>query len=273
MKRPIDGPSTAAGAYVGAGCTALGRNAGVDWGFALAAGMLVGVVVAVATGHRTALWTGLGRRRLQVVPVAVPAVGALGLILADEYGHSGAVPLSVLAWLVAFVIVGSAFWAAVTNAYAAHAAGEVRTTWTANAGSVARRRRIGLTVLYGSGCVVAFVASALYGVPTVVPTAFAGATVSSWIAIDRTRVYEACEGGLRYTDAGASVTQFVPWSRFGEIRETDDAVVLERRWWLDERMADGDVPPNAREALREGLRADHSSSAATRSEWGRESDW
>ena len=66
-------------------------------------------------------------------------------------------------------------------------------------------------------------------------------------------MYEACEQGLRYQESGTITTRFLPWDRFDGLHETEDAVVLERRRWFDERMAGDEVPANARAELATAL--------------------
>ncbi|ELY58864.1 hypothetical protein C491_08003 [Natronococcus amylolyticus DSM 10524] len=105
------------------------------------------------------------------------------------------------------------------------------------------------TLLFGVGSIGAFVGT-LYGLPSSLLTAGVVAVVILQISVRRSRVYEACEQGLRYQESGTITTRFLPWDRFDGLHETEDAVVLERRRWFDERMAGDEVPAGARDCPR-----------------------
>ncbi len=69
----------------------------------------------------------------------------------------------------------------------------------------------------------------------------------------RRRTYEACDYGLRYRNSDVDPPTFVPWARFDSYRETDDAIILERRWWFDVRLAAEEVPDDARNVLEDAI--------------------
>ncbi|WP_436346479.1 hypothetical protein [Natronorubrum sp. FCH18a] len=245
----IDGPSVAAGAYVGLLGHLAGIGAGVD-GTGLSVGCgLVAVAVALALGGRPELWVAYGRRRLLAVPVLAAMVPGIGLILVDEIGAGVDVSLTVLFPLAGLMAAGLAFWILGNRVYADRAAGDVRARWVANRDSRRRRWMHVGTVGLAIGSVGAFAAT-FHGVPSFFLSGAVAGIVILQISVRRHRTYEACEHGLRYAESGTVATSFLPWDRFDGYRETDGAVVLERRWRFDERMAADEVPADAREAMR-----------------------
>lgn len=178
---------------------------------------------------------------------------AIALIAGTEYDVGPDVPFEVLLWTVGFALLGIVLWVAGHTAYADRAAGDLRASWTANVDPAGYRRRRATAAVAGLGTLLAFVGTVLYGVPAFVLSGGVAFTVTAWVGAGRSREYEACERGLRYAETGAVGRRFAPWNRFDGRRETDEAVVLERRWWVDERMAADEVPPAAREAMRRGI--------------------
>ncbi|WP_440772177.1 hypothetical protein [Natronorubrum sp. DTA28] len=245
----VDGPSMAAGVYVGLLGYLAGTIAGVG-GTGLSVGFwLLAVAVALALGGRPELWVAFGRRRLLAVPVFAAMVPGIGLILVDETVGTVDVSLSVLFPLIGLMAVGLALWILGNRVYADRAAGDVRARWTANRDPQRRRWMHVGTVALALGGVGAF-AAMLYGLPSFFLSGAVAGIVILQISVRRHRTYEACEHGLRYIESGTVATSFRPWDRFDGYRETDGAVVLERRWRLDERMAADEVPADAREAMR-----------------------
>lgn len=213
--------------------------------------ILLGLGIAFALSYRPSIWVALGRRHLLAVPWFVPLAILAGLVLAIEYGLLAYHPEMTLAfiWMTGLLLVGFGLWIAGHTAYGACAAGDVRASWTANPDQSRYRMQIALAAL---GALVSVVA-----VLSLLPSSILGGSlafaISAWITAGRTGEYEACENGLRYSEQGAAGTRFVPWTRITAVRETDHAVVLERRWRPDERMAADDVPATAREAIRTAL--------------------
>ncbi|WP_440766665.1 hypothetical protein [Natronorubrum sp. DTA7] len=245
----VDGPSMAAGVYVGLLGYLAGTVAGVD-GTGLSVGFwLLAVAVALSLGGRPDLWVAFGRRRLLAVPVFAAMVPGVGLILLDETLGAVDVSLSVLFPLIGLMGVGLALWILGNRVYAERAAGDVRARWVANRDPRRRRWMHVGTVGLAVGSVGAFAATH-HGVPSFFLSGAVAGIVILQISVRRHRTYEACEHGLRYIESGTVATSFCPWERFDGYRETDGAVVLERRWRLDERMAADEVPADARDAMR-----------------------
>ncbi|WP_126663890.1 hypothetical protein [Haloterrigena salifodinae] len=247
---PLDGPSIAVGAYVGLCGYLVGTIVGIDGAdTGLLAGCgLVWLIVALAVGSRPALWVSLGSRRLLAVPMVVATGPLLVLVFGTEFGvFDGS--LSLLRCLCGLAVLGLVIWLLGNGAYADRAAGELRAYWIANPDPGRRRqyRRWGL--LLGLGTAAAFVGT-LYGAPSFLLSGLLAVFITMQIDARRPREYEACENGLKYADINTLGTQYLPWERFNELRETDEAIVLERRWRLDVRMAADEVPPDAREAMR-----------------------
>lgn len=171
------------------------------------------------------------------------------LVLEDELVNGVSVSLPVLLSGIGFMVLGFAIWILGNRAYADQAAGKLRAYWVAKPDPGRRRRLHRWSLLFGLGTVAAFV-DVLYGAPSLLLSGGLAALITMLINVRRPREYEVCENGLKYADIGTVTTQYVPWERFDGLRETGGAVVLERRWWPDERMAADEVPPDAREALR-----------------------
>lgn len=155
----------------------------------------------------------------------------------------------LLIGLCGLAIPGLALRVLGTGVYADRAAGELRAYWIAEPDPGRRRQVRRWSLLLGLGTVAAFVGT-LYGAPSFLMSGTLAALISMQIGVNRPREYEACERGLKYADIGSVGTQHLRWERVDGLRETDEAVVLERRWRLDERMAADGVSPDAREALR-----------------------
>ncbi|AGB39601.1 hypothetical protein [Natronococcus occultus] len=240
----VDWPSVAIGAYAGLLGVLGGVAVGVEGAGLIVACGLVCIGIAVALGGRPEAWVTAGRRRLLAVPMVGPLVSVVAL---DDVGVAD-ISLATRFSLLGLVALGLVVWVLGTRVYAAHAAGELRVRWVATPDRRRRRRLHAATLLFGVGSVGAF-AGTLYGLPSSFLTAGVVAIVVLQISVRRDRVYEACEHGLRYQESGAVTTRFLPWDRFDGVRETEDAVVLERRRWLDERMAGDEVPADARAAL------------------------
>lgn len=249
--RPIDVPSAATGAYVAVLGYGIGTTVGI--GPVLLVGCVLGwTAVSLALTRRPSMWVALGRRRLLAVPMVVPLGPAVVLTVGLEY-EGTAVSLPAVLWVLGLAIVGMVIWAAGTTSYAEQAAGKRLVSWTATADAVSRRRTIGIAALGVLGSVGAFAAMVLYRLPSFFLTFFVVVTVTQWIRNGRERTYDACEHGLRYGESGAVGSQFIPWTRFDGVTVTDGAVVLERRRWVDVRMAADAVPAGAREALAESI--------------------
>lgn len=244
----LDGPSIAAGAYVGLGCSLVGTIAGVGGTSLLAGCGLVWLIVALAIGSRPELWVALGRRRLLAAPMIVATGPLVAIVFWSELGAFDA-SLPLLIGLCGLAILGLALRVLGTGVYADRVAGELRAYWTADPDPGRRRRVRRWSLLLGLGTVAAFVGT-LYGAPSFLVSGTLAALISMQIDANRPREYEACEHGLKYADIGSVGTQYLPWERVDGLRETDEAVVLERRWWIDERIAADEVPPDAREAIR-----------------------
>ncbi|NUC73882.1 hypothetical protein HTZ84_16505 [Haloterrigena sp. SYSU A558-1] len=247
--RSLDGPSIATSAYVGLVGYVAGAAVGIDGTGLLAGCGLAWLLVALALGRRPDLWVALGQRRLLAVPTVVPMAAAAVLVLEDEFVTGVDVSLSVLFSLLGFIVVGFAIWLLGTRAYADRAAGELRAYWIAEPDPGRRRQIRRWSLLLGLGTVAAFV-GVLYGAPSFLLSGLLAALITMLINGRRSREYEACENGLKYADIGTVSVQYLPWERFDGLRETDEAIVLERRWWPDERMAADEVPPDARETMR-----------------------
>ncbi|WP_049929003.1 hypothetical protein [Halopiger goleimassiliensis] len=245
---PLDAPAVLAGVYCGLLAVGAAWAVGLPRPVLVVGGLLGWFAVALALSGRPSVWVSLGRRRLLALPMYVPLLPLLVATVALESESAPAVPLSWVLWLLGLVIAGFGLWTAGMSAYAARVAGERRAAWTAAPDPVARRRRRVGAVVAGLGAVGAVVGM-FVGLPAVFLTLCVVATALLWVSSGRSRSYEACDGGLRATDSGAAASQFEPWTRFAAVRETDGAVVLERRWWLDERMAAADVPDEALETL------------------------
>ncbi|SDK36475.1 hypothetical protein SAMN04515672_2886 [Natronorubrum texcoconense] len=248
----VDGPSMAAGVYVGLLGYLAGAVAGVDGTGRSVGFWLLAVAVALALGGRPELWVAFGHRRLLAVPMFAAMVPGIGLILVDETVGAVDVSLSVLFPLVGLMAVGLALWILGNRVYADRAAGDVRARWVANRDPRRRRWMHAGTVALVVGSVGAF-AAVLYGLPSFFLSGAVAGIVILQISVRRHRTYEACEHGLRYIESGTVATSFRPWDRFDGYHETDGAVVLERRWRLDERMAGDEVPAAARDALEAAI--------------------
>ncbi|ELZ22866.1 hypothetical protein C477_03589 [Haloterrigena salina JCM 13891] len=247
---PLDGPSIAVGAYVGLSGYLVGTIVGIDGadtGLLTGCG-LVWLIVALAVGSRPALWVSLGSRRLLAVPMVVATGPLLVLVFGTEFGAFDA-SLSLLLCLCGLAVLGLVIWLLGNGAYAARAAGELRAYWIAKPDPGRRRQHRRWGLLLGLGTVAAFIGT-LYGAPSFLLSGLLAAFITMQINARRPREYEACENGLKYADIGTVSTQYLPWERFDGLRETEEAIVLERRWRLDERMAAAEVPPDAREAMR-----------------------
>lgn len=247
----LDGPSIAAGAYVGLGCSLVGTIVGISGTSLLAGCGLVCLTVALAIGSRPELWVALGRRRLLAAPMIVATGPLVVLVFWSELGAFDA-SLPLLIGLCGLAILGLALRVLGTGVYADRAAGELRAYWTAEPDPGRRRQVRRWSLLLGLGTVAAFIGT-LYGAPSFLMSGTLAVLISMQIDVNRPREYEACERGLKYADIGSVGTQYLPWERVDGLRETDEAVVLERRWRLDERMAADEVPSKAREALRAAI--------------------
>ena len=245
---PLDLPSAAAGVYGGL----LGYGVGTALEIpqaALLVGALFGwLVVTVALSRRPWVWTALGRRRLLAVPMVAALVPALVLAVGLESEGVG-VSLAPMAWLLGLAISGMILYGAGTTKYATRAAGKQLVSWTAIDDSATRRRKTVGAALGGLGSIVALAAMVLYQFPSFFLTLAIVVAITAWVGRNRSRTYEACEYGLRYSESGAAGAQFLPWTQFDSYLETDDAIVLERRWWFDIRMDTEGVPQAARESL------------------------
>ncbi|WP_247003227.1 hypothetical protein [Halosolutus gelatinilyticus] len=252
---PLDAPSIITGGYVGVIAAAVGTRVGLGRTPLFVGCLLAAAIVALAAGGRPSLWVAMGRRRLLTLPMAVPLASCLVLVVGLEYGLVSEAYRTPLPWSFALALVGIGVWQTGTTAYAERAAGDRRASWTASADATRRRRKTVVVTLGAVGCVGAFFVVVWYGAPSFFLSGIVAFTVATWITGDRQRTYDACEHGLRFTETGAVGYQFTPWDRFDGRRETDDAIVLERRWWIDERMTKADVPPAAREALAASIGA------------------
>ncbi|WP_293028190.1 hypothetical protein [Natronococcus sp.] len=243
----VDPPSIAAGAYAGLPGVLVGDTVGIGGTGLFVACGLVWATVALAFGGRTDLWVAAGRRRLLAVLVVGPLVPVVATAIVEDVGFAGVPPATRLS-LLGLAVLGLVVWILGTWVYAERAAGDSRACWVATRDRRRRRRMHAATLLFGVGSVGAFVGT-LYGLPSIFLTAGVVATVILQVGVRRFRVYETCERGLWYQESGAVTTRFLPWDRFDGFRETEDAVVLERCRWLDERMAGDDMPASARAEL------------------------
>lgn len=243
----VDWPSVAVGAYAGLLGVLGGVTVGLEGTRLVVACGFVWVGVAVALGGRSELWVAAGRRRLLAAPAVGPLVPVVAVTALEDVGIAD-VPLATRFSLLVLVALGLIVWVLGTRVYAEYAAGDSRVCWVATRDRRRRRRMHAATLLFGVGSVGALVGT-LYGLPSSFLTAGVVAIVTLQISVRRYRVYEACEHGLRYRESGTVTIRFLPWDRFDGIRETEDAVVLDRRRWLDERMAGDEVPADARAAL------------------------
>lgn len=247
----VDPLSIAAGAYAGLLSVLAGAAVGIgEAGLVVICG-LVWATVAAALGGRSGVWVAAGRRRLLAVSVVGPLVPTVAATILEDVGITD-VPLAARLSLLGLAVLGLVVWILGTRSYAENAAGDSRACWVATRDRRRRRRMHTATLLFGVGSVGAFVGT-LSGLPSIFLTAGVVAVVILQISVRRSRVYEACEQGLRYQESGTVTARFLPWDRFDGFRETEDAVVLERRRWLDERMAGDDVPARARAELATAL--------------------
>ncbi|OVE83995.1 hypothetical protein B2G88_13185 [Natronolimnobius baerhuensis] len=245
---PLDLPSAAVGVYAGLLGYGVGAALGVPRS-ALIVGALFGwLVVALGLSQRPWVWMALGRRRLLAAPMVVALVPALVLAVGLEY-EAVAVPLTPVLWLVGLALSGMVVLEAGTTRYADRAAGEQLISWTATADPATQRRKTVSIVLGAAGFVGTFVAMLLFQIPSFLLTVSVVIVVVLAVRRGRPQTYEACEHGLRYRDVGTAGAQFCPWTRFDDYRETDDAIVLERRFGVDVRMDADAVPAEAREML------------------------
>ncbi|WP_394740961.1 hypothetical protein [Natronococcus roseus] len=248
----VDWPAVTAGAYAGVLGFLVSTTIGIDGTGSILVFGLAWVTVAVALGSRSGVWVGAGRRRLLAVPIVAPLVPTVATTILEDVGRAD-IALSTQFSLLGLVALGLVVWILGTRVYAEGAAGDSRACWVATCDRRRRRRLHAATLLFGVGSVGAFVGT-LYGLPSSFLTAGVVAVVILQIHVRRSRVYEACERGLRYQESGTVTTRFLPWDRFDGLRETEDAVVLERQWWLDERMAGDEVPASARAELAASVR-------------------
>lgn len=255
MARLIDVPSAVAGVYVGILGYALGAALGVDRSMLLVCCAVGWLLVALVGSRQPRLWVELGRRRLLPLPMLVALLPGVVLTLGLEYEWPVA-SLPVAGWLLALTLAGMVMWAAGATQYAEQAAGEELVSWTARADPTVRRRRTAGMGLSATACIVAILSSPWYSFSYFASAGTAAYAAGLWRTRKQERTYQACEHGLRYGEAGSTGRQFVPWTRFVGLLETDDAIVLERRWRFDIRLDDDDdVPQTARESLAASIDA------------------
>ncbi|MDG5758505.1 hypothetical protein QA600_04035 [Natronococcus sp. A-GB1] len=247
----VDWPSVTAGAYAGVLGFLVSTAIGIGGIGSILVFGLAWVTVAVALADRSDMWVTAGRRRLLAVPIVGPLVPTVATTILEDVGRAD-IALSTQLSLLGLVALGLVVWILGTRVYAEGAAGDSRARWVATRDRRRRRLMHAATLLFGVGSIGAFVGM-LYGLPSSLLTAGVVAIAILQISVRRSRVYEACERGLRYQESGTVTTRFLPWDRFDGLRETEDAVVLERRRWFDERMAGDEVPRSARAELATAL--------------------
>ena len=251
----IDSPSVATGGYVGLLAYVAGSLTALDRTDLLIGCGLLGIAVAIAVGERPALWAALGRRRLLAVPMAVPWGTLIALVIEGELVGVFDTSFSTLLALVALSLLGVPIWLFGTRTYVDRTAGELRAYWTAEPDPSRRRQIHWWSLGVGLGVIAALVGT-FYAAPShFLNVGVIGVVVfvNLQLTVRRPREYEAFERGLKYTEVGTVDTRYHLWDRFEGLHETDKAVVLERRWWLDKRMRADQVPPEAYEAIRAGI--------------------
>lgn len=250
---PLDAPSVMTGIYVALLACGVGSVLGLERAALIVGGLLGWLVLAFVLTARPWVWVVLGRQRLLSVPMIAPFGPAIGLAIALQTGVVGDVWRTGLYVSVALTLLGIGIQVTGTSAYARQAAGDRSISWECRTDATRRRRKRLATWIVAIVAVLGLVATVAFGLPSLVSVMAAGVAGGLWGSLGQRLTFDVCEHGLQRRQPGVGGIQFTPWEQFDSYRETDGAVVLERRWWVDHRLAADEVPGAARDALEAAI--------------------